>query len=106
MGPRCLSLLQSSIKGGRSGTGQTYHKGLEAIRQHKTRANDVLTPSWGEPELLMSLAFASLNQKTPNLAAAEQYAKQARALVPYWHYVDILVPAIETAKAKRPASQL
>jgi hypothetical protein len=91
--------------GGQAFAIETYHKGLEAIRQHKMRARDVLTPSWGEPELLMSLAFSSLNEKTPNLAAAEQYAAQALALVPYWHYVkDILMPAIKGAKAKKSGS--
>lgn len=62
---------------------------------------DPLIPSWGEPECLMSLAGANLYRPTPNLAAAEQYARSALALVPYWHYVrDILLPSIETAKVK------
>lgn len=84
---------------------ETYNKGLESVRRHKSGSKDVLAPSWGEPELLMSLAFSNLNQKTPNLAAAGQYAKQALALVPYWHYVkDILVPMIDRAKAKQVGS--
>jgi hypothetical protein len=87
--------------GGQAFAIETYQKGLETIRRRKTPVNDVLIPSWGEPELLMSLAFSSLNQKTPNLAAADEYARKALALVPYWHYVkDILMPAIESAKAK------
>ena len=86
--------------GGQQFAIETYHKGLESIRRHK-RSNNPLTPSWGEPELLMSLAFSTLNQKTPDLPAAEQYAQQALALVPYWHYVrDVLMPQIEDAKSK------
>jgi hypothetical protein len=49
----------------------------------------------------MSLAAGNLYRATPDLVAAEQYAREALALVPYWHYVrDILLPAIETVKAK------
>ena len=76
-------------------------KGLEASRKHKSTASDPLEPSWGEPELLMSLAWANLNRTTPDLNAAEQYARSALQLVPYWHYVrDILMPQILDAKAK------
>jgi hypothetical protein len=50
----------------------------------------------------MSLAASNLYRATPDLVAAERYAREALALVPYWHYVKgILLPAIETAKAKR-----
>lgn len=59
-------------------------------------------PAWGEPELLMSLAWTHLNRSTPDLAAAEQNAQAALALVPYWNYVkDILLSQIAAAKAKR-----
>jgi hypothetical protein len=79
-----------------------YKKGLKAARARKSAARDPLIPSWGEPECLMSLAAANLFRTTPDLAPAEQYAREALALVPYWHYVrDILLPSIETAKAKR-----
>jgi tetratricopeptide (TPR) repeat protein len=79
----------------------SYKKGLEAARAHKATVRDPLVPSWGEPECLMSLASGSLYRDTPNLVASEKYAREALALVPYWHYVrDILVPAIDTAKAK------
>lgn len=65
-------------------------------------ATDPLDPSWGEPELLMSLAWSNLNRATPNLGTAEQKARSALALIPYWHYVrDILVPQIQEAKAKQ-----
>jgi hypothetical protein len=87
--------------GGQDKAIETYKKGLKSARQRKD-ARDPLAPSWGEPELLMSLAWSSLNQSAPDVAAAEQYARSALALVPHWHYVrDILIPQIEAAKAKR-----
>ncbi len=87
--------------GGQTFAIETYEKGLKAARQ-RVPTNDVLAPSWGEPELLMSLAFSNLNKTTPDLAAAERYAQQALALVPYWHYVrDLLLPQIRDAKNKK-----
>ena len=87
--------------GGQEKAIASYEKGLEAIRQQKDGANDPLEPTWGEPELLMSLAWSNLNRTTPDLKAAEQYAQAALKLVPYWHYVrDILMPQIRTAQAK------
>ena len=84
---------------------ESYEKGVKAARAQKTTVRDPLTPSWGEPECLMSLAGSSLYRSAPNLVASEQYARAALALVPYWHYVkDILVPAIESAKAKQAGS--
>jgi hypothetical protein len=79
-----------------------YEKGLKAIRNHKTTPIDSLEPSWGQPELLMSLAWSNLNRTTPDLNAAEQCARSALELVPDWHYVrDILMPQIQEAKRKR-----
>jgi len=79
----------------------TYQRGLKAARAQKSDTGDPLEPSWGEPELLMSLAWSSLNRTAPDLNAAEQYARSALELVPYWHYVrDILMPQIQDAKAK------
>jgi hypothetical protein len=78
----------------------TYRKGLELARKQKGRTLGPLEPAWGEPELLMSLAWSSLNETPPDVRAAEQYASDALALVPYWHYVrDILMPQIRRAKA-------
>lgn len=78
---------------------ENYNKGLEAIRKNKAASTDPLDPSWGEPELLMSLAWSALNQPSPDPAAAEKYANSALALVPYWHYVrDILLPQIQKAQ--------
>ena len=87
--------------GGQDKAIATYQKGLDAIREHKESANDPLEPTWGEPELLMSLAWSNLNRTTPDLKAAEQYAQAALKLVPYWHYLrDILMPQIRAAQAK------
>ena len=87
--------------GGQDKAIATYEKGLDAIRAQKGTTNDPLDPTWGEPELLMSLAGSNLNRTTPDLKAAEQYAQAALKLVPYWHYVrDTLMPQIRAAQAK------
>lgn len=93
--------------GGQAKAIETYHRGLDAIRKdnavrkNKGLASDPLDPSWGEPELLMSLAWASLNAPSPDAKAAEQYASSALAIVPYWHYLrDVLMPQIQKARAR------
>jgi hypothetical protein len=87
--------------GGQDKAFELYNKGLEAVRNQKRDTNDPLEPSWGEPELLMNLAWSNLNRTTPDFNAAEQYAQAALKLVPYWHYVrDILLPQIRAAQAK------
>jgi len=76
-------------------------KGLEQARRQKGLTSDPLEPSWGEPELLAALAWSNLHRAEPDLNAAEQYARSALELVPYWHYVrDILIPQIQEAKKK------
>ena len=91
--------------GGQAKAMEAYEKGLETIRSHNNASGDPLDPSWGEPELLMSLAWSNLNRSTPDLKAAEQSAQSALALVPYWHYVrDILMVQIRDAKAKQNAT--
>ena len=71
------------------------------IRKQKPDAGDPLEPSWGEPELLMNLAWSNLNRITPDLPAADNQAQAALQIVPYWHYVrDILLPQIHEAEAK------
>lgn len=81
--------------GGQAAAMATYEKGLALARQRTGSGSDPLMPSWGEPELLMSLAWSSLNMTTPDVAAAQKYATEALAIVPYWHYVrDILLPQI------------
>jgi hypothetical protein len=91
--------------GGQDKAIATYDKGLEVIRKQK-RPSDPLDPSWGEPELLMSLAWSNLNKTTPDLAAAEKNARAALELVPYWHYTrDILMAKIREAKIKQETKQ-
>jgi hypothetical protein len=86
--------------GGQDKTIEASLKGLESARKLKGSVTDPLEPSWGEPELLMNLAWYNLNRTTPDLTAADQYAHSALALIPYWHYVrDILLPQIQKAKA-------
>ena len=86
--------------GGQDKAIQNYERGLEACSKIKT-SGDPLEPSWGKPELMMSLAYCYLNANSPDVNAAERYARNALAIVPYWHYVrDILLPQIVAAKAK------
>jgi hypothetical protein len=88
-------------RGGGEGPGvATFEKGLKSA-QIQRKSADPLEPSWGEPEMMMNLAWANLNRATPDLAAAEQYARKALALVPNWHYVrDILLKQIIDARDK------
>jgi len=88
--------------GGQAKAFETYKAGLAAAR--KETVSDSLDPAWGEPELLMNLAFASLNAAKPNYQAADHYAHAALNLVPNWHYVrDILIPQIQAAREKASA---
>jgi hypothetical protein len=85
--------------GGQAKAIATYESGLEIIRQHMAPPANPLDPTWGEPELLMNLAWSNLNKTAPDPAAARQYADAALKLVPYWHYVrDILLPQIQSAQ--------
>jgi hypothetical protein len=86
--------------GGQDKAIANYQRGLEACLKIKT-SDDPLEPSWGKPELMMSLAYSYANRTTPDLEAAERSARAALETVPYWHYVrDILLPQIIAAKAK------
>ncbi len=92
--------------GGQAKALETYQKGLEAARRQRGSVTDPLEPSWGEPELLMNLAWANLHRTEPDLNAAEQYAQSAVEMVPNWHYVhDILLPQIREAKEKVRANE-
>jgi hypothetical protein len=63
---------------------------------------DALEPSWGKPELLMSLAYTQLAKNPSEIEKAERNARAALEIVPYWHYArDILLPQIAEAKAKQ-----
>jgi hypothetical protein len=87
--------------GGQAKAIEMLAKGLEESQNQKKIASDPLDPSWGEPELLMGLAWSNLNRTTADLNAAEQDARSALELVPYWHYVrDILMPQIRAAKTR------
>jgi hypothetical protein len=86
--------------GGQDKAIQNYQRGLEACSKIKP-SDDLLEPSWGKPELMMSLAYCYLNASSADVNAAERYALNALEIVPYWHYVrDILLPQIVAAKAK------
>lgn len=87
--------------GGQDKAIAAYQTGLEEIRKRNIAAPvDPLDPTWGEPELLMSLAWSNLNREKPDLDAAEQQAQAALKTVPYWHYVrDILLPQIQKARS-------
>jgi len=86
--------------GGQDKAIQNYQHGLEVSSKIKPN-DDPLEPSWGKPELMMSLAYCYLNANSADLNAAERYARNALEIVPYWHYVrDILLPQIVAAKAK------
>jgi hypothetical protein len=76
----------------------TYARGLEEIERVHGSPAEPLRPGWGEPELHMSLAWAYLNRRQPDVAQAELHGRRALALVPSWHYMrDILMPQIATA---------
>ena len=86
--------------GGQDKAIENYQRGLEVSSRIKANA-DSLEPSWGKPELMMSLAYSYLNAKASDVNAAERYARGAFEMVPYWHYVrDILLPQIIAAKGK------
>jgi hypothetical protein len=60
---------------------------------------DSPSPDWGKAEALMSLAYAHLNQKEPDLNAATQEARAALDIEPHWSYVrDILRPQIDARR--------
>jgi hypothetical protein len=93
--------LPAERGGGETKSIATYEKGLELARKQAATTTDPLTPSWGEPENLMSLAWAQLNRANPDVNAAERYARAALQIVPYWHYVrDILLKQILETKQK------
>lgn len=94
-----LWYLPAAAGGGEGVAMAIYREGLQSARELRGTVSDPLLPSWGEPELLMNLAWAQLNRQVPDLGAAEENARTALKLVPGWHYVrDILLPQIEHAK--------
>ncbi len=109
--PRLLWVEGTNQFYSREGDGQaramdTYERGLELAKKQKSAAANALDPRWGEPELLMNLAFANLHKNSPDLKAARDYAERALALVPYWHYVrDILLVQIKQAQSASPRTE-
>jgi hypothetical protein len=86
--------------GGQDKAIANYERGLKICSKINT-SDDPLEPSWGKPELMMSLAYCYLNANPADVSAAERYAGNALEIVPYWHYVrDILLPQIVAAKEK------
>lgn len=103
--PRLIWVLGPIIRrappgqgGGLDGAIANYKRGLEICSKLKP-SSDVLEPSWGKPELMMSAAFGSLSKNPPDTTEAERFARGALDIVPEWHYVrDILLPQILTTK--------
>ena len=107
--PRVLLLVAASLwfapadKGGGHATAtEMYERALRAARRKPVNA-DPLDPTWGEPEVLATLAWVNLNTESPDLDAAEANARAALAIVPYWHYCkDILMQNIRDAREGKP----
>jgi hypothetical protein len=78
-----------------------YERGLAICAKPKA-PDDPLEPSWGKPELMMSLAYTQLTKTPPDVEKAERNVRGALEIVPYWHYArDILLKQIAEAKAKQ-----
>ena len=91
--------------GGQEKAIENYERGLEICSKIKPSENP-LEPTWGRPELMMSLAYSYANKSSPDLDAAERNARGALELVPYWHYVrDILLPQILARKSKNESAR-
>jgi hypothetical protein len=79
---------------------ENYERGLEICSKIKS-PEDILEPSWGKPELMMSLAYTYLQKNPPDVNSAERMGRGALELVPNWHYLrDVLLPQIVAAKTK------
>lgn len=105
--PRLLWLRGTSLwnrpktaGGDKTEAWEAFQRGLRMSRIRETSFADPLQPTWGEPEILMSMAWSSFHASPPDLPAAESYALQSLALHPNWHYVAaILLPQIKQARA-------
>src|SRR5262245_44512013 len=77
----------------------TYERGLAALSAPRRSAPESLRPTWGEAELHMSLAWATLRRREPDGCQGVFDGRGALELVPSWHYMrDILMPQIEAAR--------
>ncbi len=87
--------------------GGSVERAIEVYRRmaelaDRPRRESSPLPDWGQPEALMSLAYAHLHQSPPNLESAVEEARAALRLQPDWSYVrDILLPQIEAERARR-----
>jgi hypothetical protein len=85
--------------GGEKRAFEAYAAGFKALTNASRKNPDSVVPAWGEAELLMNRAWSKLHGKPVQVASAEEDARKALKLVPYWHYLrDILLPDIEKAK--------
>lgn len=95
-------LILPPDKGGNLNGAIEIYRRMDEVSPAASDAGSPL-PDWGKPEALMSLAYAHLQQS--ELALASEEARAALRLQPEWSYVrDILVPQIEAAQQKKPAS--
>ncbi len=79
---------------------EMYERGLQSVKA--ATDSRPLAPTWGEPELLMNLAWSHLHAVKPDPTMARQYADRALRLVPDWHYLrDILMPQIRQELRRR-----
>ena len=74
---------------------ETYREMLQEAEKRGVDAASPL-PDWGKPEALMSLAYAHMTQKPPDIDAAREEARAALKVQPEWSYVrDNLLKQIE-----------
>ena len=72
-----------------------YRRMLASAKRRGVNAASPL-PDWGEPEALMSIAYAHTRQMPPDLRSALDAATAALKVEPDWSYVrDNLMPQIE-----------
>jgi len=74
---------------------ETYREMLKEAEKRGVDAASPL-PDWGKPEALMSLAYAHMTQKPPDIDAAREEARAALKVQPEWSYVrDNLMKQID-----------
>ena len=59
-----------------------YEGDRGALKRKQKPPSDPLDPSWGEPGLLMNLAWSNLKRTTPDLKAAEEDAQATLRKMP------------------------
>jgi hypothetical protein len=85
--------------------GGNEERGIETYRRAADAAGATDSgsplPDWGKAEAIMALAYAHLNQRSPDIRAAAEEAQEALRLQPEWSYVrDILLPQIRAAASR------